>query len=90
MEQEKTPAQAEKAPRRPVKKREQPQRRDRVVIQYGGGEWDAGALLDQAVQDYRAAGHRTSGIRALTVYVKPEEGRVYYVVNDRDTGAVTI
>ena len=31
-----------------------------------------------------------AGINKVAVYVKPQEGMAYYVVNDTDTGSVTL
>ena len=39
---------------------------------------------------YVAEGHRASGIRKLSVYVKPDEGKAYYVVNDKASGSVDL
>lgn len=30
------------------------------------------------------------GIRKLSVYVKPDEGKAYYVVNDKASGSVDL
>ena len=48
------------------------------------------ALVEQAKADYAAQGHDAASIKKVAVYVKPQEGRAYYVVNDTDTGSVTL
>lgn len=64
------------------------QKVEEVFLQFGGEEWNV-AQLKQAAQDaYVAEGHRASTIKKLSVYVKPEERKAYYVVNDKITGSV--
>ena len=48
------------------------------------------ALVEKAKADYVAAGHKATEAKKVTVYVKPEEGKAYYVVNDTDTGSVAL
>ena len=61
-----------------------------VMIQFGGQEWDAAALVAKAKEAYEAQGHRASGIKSFSLYVKPEEGKAYYVVNDKTTGDIDL
>ena len=63
---------------------------DTVYVQYGAAEWDVAALVEKAKADYVAAGHKATEAKKVTVYVKPEEGKAYYVVNDTDTGSVAL
>lgn len=60
-----------------------------LVIQAAGNEWDIAAVKEQAIAGYVAEGHQRSGITSLTVYIKPEERKAYYVINDK-TGSVDI
>ena len=36
----------------------------------------------------KAAGKKVADIKSIDLYIKPEEGAVYYVVNGTDTGSV--
>jgi len=58
-----------------------------VLIQYGGGEWSVADLEEKAIAAYVAEGHRRGWISKLTVYLKPEEKKIYYVINDKITGS---
>ncbi len=58
-----------------------------VLIQYGGGEWSVADLEEKAIAAYVAEGHRRGRISKLKVYLKPEERKIYYVVNDKTTGS---
>ena len=79
----------EKAPRKRVQKAA-PARKEDVILQFGGQEWNTAELLEQTKTAYVAEGHRASGIRKLSVYVKPDEGKAYYVVNDKASGSVDL
>lgn len=59
-----------------------------IMIQSGGAEWDLSALKEKAIAAYIAEGHRRGRISDLTLYVKPEERKVYYVINGKTTGSV--
>ncbi len=58
-----------------------------VLIQYDGGEWSVANLEEKAIAAYVAEGHRRGRISKLKVYLKPEEKKIYYVVNDKITGS---
>lgn len=51
-----------------------------VVLQFAGKETDVEAIVDKAKAAYRAE-HPRGGIFTCKVYVKPEEGMAYYVIN---------
>ena len=34
--------------------------------------------------------HRASSVKKLTLYVKPEDRKAYYVINDKTTGSVEL
>ena len=63
---------------------------EEVYVQFGGGEWKTSDLVQKVKAAYVAEGHRESGIRQLAVYVKPEEGRAYYVINEKAAGSVEL
>lgn len=58
-----------------------------ALIQYGGGEWSVADLEEKAIAAYVAEGHRRGRINKLTVYLKPEEKKIYFVINDKITGS---
>lgn len=71
-------------------KKAEPQRVDEVVVQFGGSEWSVDAIKDSAIAAYAAEGHRASSVKKLTLYVKPEDRKAYYVINDKTTGSVEL
>ena len=52
-----------------------------AYVQYAGAEISIEKLEAEAKKAYAALGHKEEEIETLTLYVKPEERAVYYVVN---------
>ena len=63
---------------------------EEVYVQFGGEEWKVADLSERAKAAYLAQGHRASGIKKLSVYVKPEEGKAYYVINGKESGSIDL
>ena len=74
-------AAAKKAPVKTVRKTEE------VYLQAGGSEWNVSECKERAVAAYVENGHKASSVKKLVVYLKPEEGKAYYVVNDDENGS---
>ena len=53
-------------------------------------EWKGAELMERAKAAYAAEGHRISSIKSLSLYVKPEERKAYYVVNEKTTGSIDL
>ncbi len=60
-----------------------------IILQYQGGETDVTALVEAAKADFHSTKKRTL-ITALKLYVKPEEGAAYYVINEEHNGKITL
>lgn len=58
-----------------------------IVLQYSGAEIEASTLADAAVAQYKAAKKRAR-IKAIKLYIKPEERAAYYVINGTFNGKV--
>ena len=61
-----------------------------IIIQYGAMEWKGAELMEKAKAAYVAEGHRAAGIKSVSLYVKPEEKKAYYVVNEKTTGSIDL
>ncbi len=79
-------AAAKKAPaeKKPATRRASAKAADVVVLQMGGAEWNMADLKAKALA---AAGKKSA--KKVELYVKPEEGKVYFVVDGQD-GAVEL
>ncbi|MBO5259096.1 MAG: hypothetical protein J6B26_01790 [Agathobacter sp.] len=59
-----------------------------IVLQYQTLEVSAAAVEEKVKAQFVAEGHRAGCIKTMSVYVKPEEYKAYYVINDKFEGFV--
>lgn len=82
------------APKKPVKKapvkKKATEKVEEVCVQFEGREVIVKDVVEKAKQDYIADGHRESSIKSVRVYIKPEDCKAYYVVNDKFAGEVPL
>ena len=58
-----------------------------IVLQYGSESATKEELVQRAKDAYlNETGKKAGDIKSLDLYVKPEENKVYYVVNNSETG----
>ena len=84
---------AAKAKKQPAAKggsKAAPQKTEDIFVQFGSGEWNVSELAERAKAAYLAEGHRAASIKKLCLYVKPEDGKAYYVVNDKAAGNIEL
>lgn len=62
----------------------------KVIFQFLGNEIEPKNLLEQAKADYLASGGKEKDIKAMELYIKPEDNAAYYVVNGVPYGKVAI
>ena len=67
-----------------------PQKVEEMILQFQEGQWDLSAVKEQVLAAYAAEGHRVSAIKKLSIYLKPEERKAYFVINDKATRAVDL
>lgn len=58
-------------------------------LQYRDFEIRIDDIEDKIRQKYVAEGHTAGEIRAMQVYIKPEDHAAYYVINHTDTGKLS-
>lgn len=76
------------APKKPAEK--SVERVEEIFLQADGKEWNIADCKERAIEAYKAEGHRASSIKKLVIYLKPEEGKAYYVINDGVNGSVDL
>ncbi len=59
-----------------------------ITLQIDNGEWTLNELKEKAFDQYVSDGHRRGNIKKAAFYIKPEDRKVYYVINDKVTGSV--
>ncbi len=52
-----------------------------IFVQFQNRQFDSAQLLDRCRDDFRNK-HKNARIRSCKLYIKPEDGMVYYVIND--------
>ena len=71
-------------------KKKEVEKVEEVYLQFGALEVTTKEVLDKAKQAYVAEGHRESSIKSIRLYLKPEEGMAYYVINDKFAGGISL
>ena len=51
----------------------------KLYVEFSGKQYNVTDIIDRAKADYRAT-HKV-GVQSCKVYIKPEEGAAYYVIN---------
>lgn len=59
-----------------------------LVVQAAGKEVSMDEAIARVKSAWKASGHKIGDLKEITVYVKPEEDSIYYVVNGDVTGRV--
>ena len=74
-----------------AKEKKAPAKKEREIpttinLQAYGKSISGEELIEMAKQAWVDTGHELSAIKRLDIYIKTEDSRVYYVVNQTDTG----
>ena len=66
------------------------EKKDEVFVQFAGEEFAVEEVMEKAKAAYIAEGHRASAIKSVRLYIKPEERKAYYVINDKAAGCIEL
>lgn len=80
---------AEAAKQRAALKKAAENMKPELILQYQENEVDVSALVESVKEAFKAE-HKRTLITSLKLYLKPEESAAYYVVNETETGKVSI
>lgn len=64
--------------------------KQQFILQFDGQEADLSAVEANVKQAWKDAGKKVTDIATLDIYVKPQEGKAYYVVNKDVEGAIDL
>lgn len=53
-----------------------------VFVQFQGMEFSESSIMEQVVAAWEAEGKKVSAIKRAKLYVKPEDRKAYYVINE--------
>ncbi len=71
-----------------AKKAEKPAPAKDILVQIWDKEIDINRVEENIKSQFVAEGHRAGAIKKMSVYIKPEDGYAYYVINDKFEGSV--
>ena len=66
------------------------EKKDEVFVQFAGEEYSVEDVMDKAKAAYVAEGHRAAAIKSVRLYIKPEERKAYYVINEKAAGSIDL
>ena len=66
------------------------EKKDEVFVQFAGEEYSVEEVMEKAKAAYIAEGHRAAAIKSVRLYIKPEERKAYYVINDKAAGSIDL
>ena len=61
-----------------------------TLVQYQNKEVDMTKVEERVKAQFVSEGHKSSDIKTVNIYVKPEEYSAYYVINDKFSGRVVL
>lgn len=61
-----------------------------VYVEFAGKQYKTEDVIANIQAAWVAEGHRVGSIKSLNVYIKPEECRAYYVINEKNIGSVSL
>lgn len=64
--------------------------KSKLFLQHEGNEILLNELERRVKAEWRAEGNLAKDIREMECYVKPEDGLVYYVINEIHTGSIPL
>lgn len=73
-----------------VKKAVKEPAKTELIVEFQGNAASIANLEDKVKAQFVAEGHRAGCIKTLNIYIKPEDYKAYYVINDKFTGSVDL
>lgn len=61
-----------------------------IVVEYEGKQAEEKAMVAAVKKAWQKSGNKVGDIKTMTLYVKPEENAVYYVINTDHMGHVAL
>lgn len=77
----------EKAPAKETKTKTAA-KKSRLFVQFKGHELEEKEIIAAVKQKWKEAGNMVKDLKELDLYVKPEEGKVYYRINGEFSGNI--
>ena len=79
---------ASAAPKKPAAKKAE--LKPEIFVEYQENAIAQNDLYEKVKADWTESGHRMANVKSLKIYVKPEDNKAYYVINDKYSGDVDL
>jgi hypothetical protein len=63
-------------------------KKSRLFVQFKGHEFEEKEIIAAVKQKWKEAGNMVKDLKELDLYVKPEEGKIYYRINGEFSGNI--
>ena len=81
---------AKKKATRKAAAKKQSESETEVFVEYYGQQSSVEEITNKVKEVFVSEGHRVSTIKSLKLYLKPEDGFAYYVINEKFAGRVPL
>lgn len=61
-----------------------------IILQVGSSEWDISSCKERVLESLSSGEKKAGKVKALQIYIKPEDGKIYYVANGDQTGSIDL
>jgi hypothetical protein len=65
-------------------------KKSRLFVQFKGHEFEEKEIIAAVKQKWKEAGNMVKDLKELDLYVKPEEGKIYYRINGEFSGNIAL
>ena len=79
-----------KAPKKKATRKAAAKKETEVFVEYYGQQSSVEEITNKVKEVFVSEGHRVSTIKSLKLYLKPEDGFAYYVINEKFAGRVPL
>ena len=59
-----------------------------AYVEYYGKQVHENTMIADVKKAWKKSGHKIGEIKTMDLYIKPEESKVYYVINETESGSV--
>ena len=77
-----------KAARKATTRRSKKDMKVNAYVEYYGKQVHENTMIADVKKAWKKSGHKIGEIKTMDLYIKPEESKVYYVINETESGSV--
>lgn len=77
-----------KAAKKATTRRSKKDMKVNAYVEYYGKQVHENTMIADVKKAWKKSGHKIGEIKTMDLYIKPEESKVYYVINETESGSV--